>query len=76
MKSCLAAQSQICLSQWGHVRPAMSSLSATTEMERFSLVAISRSSCMISGEKVRAILSLRGSPEGGLAMRGSYNANH
>jgi hypothetical protein len=31
---------------------------------------------MISGVKVRAILSLRGCPEGGLGMRGSYNAKH
>jgi hypothetical protein len=54
----------------------VSNLSATEEMEAFSFVAISRSSCMISGEKVRAILSLRGCPEGGLAIRGSYNAKH
>ena len=52
----------------------MISLSATEEMEHLSFVAISRIACMISGEKVRAILSLRGCPEGGLAMRGSYNA--
>jgi hypothetical protein len=54
----------------------VSNLSAMEEMEHLSLVAISRSSCMISGEKVRAILSLRGCPEGGLAIHGSYNANH
>jgi hypothetical protein len=51
-------------------------LSATEEMEHFSFVAISRSSCMTSGEMVSAILSLRGCPEGGLAMRGSYNTKH
>jgi hypothetical protein len=63
-------------SQWGQVMPTVSNLSATDEMEHFSFVAISRSSCMISGENVRAILSLRGCPEGGLAMRGSYNASY
>jgi hypothetical protein len=54
----------------------VSNLSATNEMEHFSFVAISRIACMISGEKVRAILSLRGCPEGGLAIREWYNAKH
>jgi len=31
---------------------------------------------MISGERVRAIRTLRGFPEGGLAMRQSYGINH
>jgi hypothetical protein len=31
---------------------------------------------MISGERVRAILSLCGCPEGGLAMRGSCSTKH
>jgi len=56
--------------------PTVISLSAIVEMEHLSFVAISRIACMISGEKVRAILSLRGCPEGGLAMGGSYNTNH
>lgn len=54
----------------------VSNLSTTEEMEHFSFVAISRIACMISGEKVRAILSLRGCPDGGLGMRGSYNASY
>jgi hypothetical protein len=54
----------------------VSSLSAIEEMEHLSFVAISRIACMISGEKVSAILSLRGCPEGGLAIRGSYNASY
>jgi hypothetical protein len=45
-------------------------------MEHFYILAISRSSFRISGEKVRAILSLRGCPDGGLAIRGSYNVRH
>jgi hypothetical protein len=31
---------------------------------------------MISGEKVRAILSFGGFPDGGLAIRESYNASY
>jgi hypothetical protein len=45
-------------------------------MEHFSFVAISRISCMISGGRVSAILSFGGFPDGGLALRGSYNASY
>jgi len=50
--------------------------STTEEMDSFSFVASSRISCMISGERVRAIRTLRGLPDGGLAMRESYDANY
>ena len=54
----------------------MINFSAIEEMDSFSLLAISRISCMISGERVRAIRTLRGLPEGGLAIRESYDAKH
>jgi len=38
------------------------------EMEFLSFVATSRSFCMISGESVRAILSMRGCPVGGFTI--------
>jgi len=50
--------------------------STTEVMDSFSFVASSRISCMISGERVRAIRTLRGLPDGGLAMRESYDANY
>ena len=58
------------------MKPAVISLSAMLEMDSFSFVASSRISCMISGERVRAIRTLRGLPEGGLAIQESYDANY
>jgi hypothetical protein len=54
----------------------VSSLSVTEEIEFLSFIAISRIACRISGDRVSAILSFGGFPDGGLAMRESYNASY
>ena len=74
----LNGQGECGLSQWGNVRPTVIILSAMEEeeMEQLSFVAISRISDRISGERVRAIRSFRGFPEGGLPIRESYYVSH